>query len=100
MEFYEISIVSFPCIFLGMIPGTYILSVHAYTKPVNIAFQNTLTGYSSSGYPVMSTALQNKMDVYLSITFQAEFWPDNFFVTGSSLTCYILKQFIHLSVSE
>ena len=36
-----------------------------YTKPVNIHF-GALFGYSSSGYPVMSTGLQNTMDAHAS----------------------------------
>ena len=45
------------------------------TKPVNIHFcALCLIGYSSLEYPVISTGLQNKMDVRVRvITFPAEF---------------------------
>ena len=51
-------------------------------------FSHALIGYSSSGYPVIFTGLQNKM-----APFSAEFWPIKliFFVTSYSLVWYLLR---------
>ena len=63
-------------------------------------FSHALIGYSSLGYLVISTGLQNTRDTCVSIITLSKTDKITFVVVGYSLIWHKLKQFIHLSVNE